>query len=606
MIVFSCNNVNVSFGQDTILENINININEKDKIGIVGANGAGKTTFIKLILGEIEAEKGTVIKASKIQTGYLSQYSGLSSESTLIEEFMEPFSHLIDLEQKINDAENRLQHEDSDKIKLSGNLVKMYEEYTLKGGNEYKNRVRSILIGLGFEEDKWNTHINTLSGGQKTRLALGRLLVNAPPVLILDEPTNHLDIQSIEWLEEHLKNYQGTLICISHDRFFLDMVTDKTLLIENKDIMLYNAPYSKYIVLRENDKTYQEKCYNIQQREIAKIEAFIEKQRQWNRERNIIAAESRLKKLDKMTIIEKPKEGEKPPAIKFEIDNPCGNEVLFADNLSYSFTDKPLFKDLSFKIYKGDRVFIKGPNGCGKSTLLKIITGYLNDYQGSFKIGHGIKPGYYTQDLSDLNEDNIVFDEIYDCANELNPSVIRNALAAFGFTGDDVFKKISVLSGGEKARISLLKITYEKSPFLILDEPTNHLDIKTREVLESALCEYKGTILAVSHDRYFVNKLATKFIDMTPEVKYEDNNKVKIGKQEYLETKEERARIRKTELLIQKLENEIADTENRIKEIEILMSNNSDYNDLQNLYTEYEDLKKHLSCITDSYLELTT
>lgn len=604
MTIFSCTDIEVSFGELTLFENLNLNIFAKDKVGIVGVNGAGKTTLFKLFLGQLTPNKGNIFRANKLEIGYLSQYSGLDSNKTVIDEFMLPYTFLTEIEEKIASIEKELLLEHSDKMMLSGQLAKLHEAYNENGGNEYRNRIRSILLGLGFPEDMWTNGINTLSGGQKTRLALGRLLLQAPNVLMLDEPTNHLDVESVEWLENHLKSYQGTLIVISHDRYFLNTVTTKTLLIENGEAYMYNSPYNQFLVLREADIAYQEKCYKQQQKEIAKIQAFVEKQRQWNRERNIIAAESRLKKLERMTIIEKYKEDEKISPIILKIDDPCGKEVLMAYDLAFGYTDTPLFKDLSFQIFRGDRVFIKGPNGCGKTTLLKILTGNLKGYSGSFKIGTGIKPVYYSQDLSDLNLENTIFDEIFDEEQDENPANIRKALAAFGFKGDDVFKKISKLSGGEKARVSLLKITYSGSPFLILDEPTNHLDINTREILENALLEYEGTILAVSHDRYFVNKLATKFIDMTPATVEEDQKRDTTKRDSYLEQKEERARKRKTEILKAKLETEIQKAETRIKELELLIYSNTNYEEVQQMYLELETLKVHLSEITDQYLEL--
>ena len=605
MTIFQCTDVNISFGDLTIFENLNVNIYDKDKVGIIGVNGVGKTTFIKALLGIHKPTSGNVFTSNKIEIGYLEQNSGLDSENTVIDEFMLPFSHLLDLESRIKHIENELQKENSDKIKLSSTLANLYERYNSEGGNEFKNRVRSILTGLDFPEEYWNKQISTLSGGQKTRLALGRLLVRTPSVLILDEPTNHLDTQSIEWLENHLKNYQGTLLVISHDRQFLTTVTTKTLLIENQEAYMYNAPYDKYVELRENDKNYLEKCYHQQQKEIARIKAFVEQQKQWNRERNIIAAESRLKKLEKMTIIEKPQDEKRINPIKLTINNLGGKEVLTVNKVSFGYTDKLLFENLSFKLLRSDRVFITGPNGCGKTTLLKILTGNLKGYKGDFTIGTGIDFAYYSQDLSDLNLDSTVFDELYDNIDNVTPLEIRNSLAAFGFKGDDVFRRISVLSGGEKARVQLLKIIYKKAPFLILDEPTNHLDINTREILEKSLLEYEGTILCVSHDRYFVNKIATSFIDMSkPEEDINEKEKDNSGRNAYLEAKEEKARRRRNNALKLKLEQGIIETEEKISVLEEKLNGITDYEEVKELYIECEELKEHLSKMEDEYLLL--
>ena len=605
MTIFSCTNINLSFGNLTIFDNLDINIYEKDKVGIVGVNGAGKTTFVKLLLGMLPPDKGNVFVSSKVEIGYLEQNSGLDSNNTVMDEFLLPFSHLIELENRIKSIERELQKENTDKIKLSNTLANLYEEYNVNGGNEYKNRVRSILQGLGFPEESWNMQISTLSGGQKTRLARARLLVRTPDVLVLDEPTNHLDTQSIEWLESFLKSYQGTLLVISHDRQLLTTVTTKTLLIDNQEAYVYNAPYDKYVELREADKAYQEKRYIQQQKEIDRIMAFVEQQKRWNRERNIIAAESRLKKLEKITLVEKPQDEMKINPINLKINYLGGKEVLVADNLSFGYTDEMLFENLSFKVFRGDRVFISGPNGCGKTTLLKILTGTLEGYNGNYKIGDGIEFAYYSQDMSDLNWENTIFDELYDNFDNVTPVEIRNSLAAFGFKGDDVFRKIGVLSGGEKARVQLLKTIYKNASFLILDEPTNHLDIYTREVLEDALLEFEGTILCVSHDRFFVNKIATSFIDMgNNEEADQKNEKDESAKLAYLKAKEERARQRRNKAQKERMENEMQKTGERIKVLEEKLHTIIDYEEIQKLYTECEELKKYLRQTEDEYLLL--
>ena len=429
--------------------------------------------------------------------------------------------------------------------------------------------------------------------------------------MILDEPTNHLDTASIEWLENELQAYKGTLLVISHDRHFLDAVTEKTLLVEYSHVQLYPAPDSKYIPLRDADLLYQERCYQQQQKEIARIQAFIEKQRQWNRERNIIAAESRMKWLEKMTIVEKPKGPQQPPAIRFTVEKPGGKEVLKVKDLSFSFPERTLFSGLSFEIRKGERIFLQGPNGCGKSTLLKIITGMLPPDSGTAVIGAQTTWSYYAQDLSDLNEDHTVFDEIWEHANRgrsavsyVTPGQIRSALAAFGLQGDDVFKKIAVLSGGEKARVSLLKIIYNKSAFLILDEPTNHLDIKTREILESALREFEGTLLVVSHDRYFVQQLASRCIDLSVFCRTAQQTAEKNTDRtaQYKKEKESRARQRKLGADRRKLEAAVAEVESRLAAVEEALNqpeNAADYQKISSLYEEQNQLTQQWNALTD-------
>lgn len=610
MIVYSCEKMGLSFAGEPIFENVNITINEKDRIGIVGDNGAGKTTLIKILLNEYIATEGNVFRYTKLTSdyGYLPQNAGLVSEYTVFEEFLSAYSDLIEEENKIAAIEEALNTCSQDEAMiLSNKLNALYDHFTKNDGLTYKSRIESILIGLGFPRDMWHLNISELSGGQKTRLALGKIILRQPKVLILDEPTNHLDSESVAWLEEELKGFSGTLLVISHDRCFLDAVTNKTMLIENTGAYIYNAPYSKYTELRNHDIAYQERCYKQQQRQIAKIQAFIEKQRQWNRERNIIAAESRLKQLEKMTIIDKPTEINNTPEIIFEIEKLGGKEVLDVDNLTFAFPDKELFRGLTFQVRRGEKVFIQGPNGCGKSTFLKIITGNLMANEGRFTIGANTSFSYYAQDLSTLDDNKSIFDEIYDHANKgrqavnlITPVKIRKALAAFGFKGEDVFKTISKLSGGEKSRVALLKIVYDRSSLLILDEPTNHLDIKTREVLENALEQFEGTLIAVSHDRYFTQKLATKEICIPDYCVKNSDTEVKESNtagETYRKNKEEKAKIKKAENQKKKLEKEAEDTYAELEKIENALAspeNSSDYEGLNELYSKKVSLENRI------------
>ena len=494
---------------------------------------------------------------------------------------------------------------ESEAMSISSKLSALYDQYVMKDGLTYKSRIESVLRGLGFGKSMWNMPICDLSGGQKTRLFLGKLILRQPDILILDEPTNHLDAESVDWLEDEIKAYKGTLIIISHDRYFLNAVTDKTLLIEDQRAYLYKAPYDKYADLRKKDLLYLERCRKQQQKQIAVIQAFIEKQRMWNRERNIIAAESRLKQLEKMTIIENPYSEDNTPVIRFEIERLGGKDVLEVKDLSFAYTGSELFSGLSFSVKRGERVFIQGPNGCGKSTLIKILTGILEPCGGEYKIGANIRYSYYAQDLSSLGGDNTVFDEVFTHANKgrgavdlISAGKIRNALAAFGFKGDDVFKKVNDLSGGEKSRAALLKMTYDRSSLLFLDEPTNHLDIKTREVLENALSEFEGTVIAVSHDRYFTEKIATKIINMQEycaanKEREKEKSKDRDKRPGGANIREERARERKREALARQLESKIESMYDEMDEIDKVIYR-SQYEGDYELVNHFYDLKTEL------------
>ncbi len=593
MIVLNCNNIGFSYGTDTIIKNISFSLQENDKAGLVGVNGAGKSTLFKIITGELHQEEGDLFISKDLVLGYLRQNAALNTENTLWEELLEVFDRLVSMEGTIKKIEKEISiTTDQDKLdSLMKEYGKLTERFAYLGGFEYNSRIRGVLRGLGFLDSEFDSKVNILSGGQKTRLALAKVLLEEPDILLLDEPTNHLDIAAGEWLEDYLKSYKKCLLIISHDRYFLDSVTNKTIEIENKTSTFYNTNYSGYVKQKAVNREIQEKHYLLQQKEIARQEAIIEQKRRFNRERNIIAAESRLKALDRMVRLDKPQEAPDKVRMKFNQAMTSGNDVLELDSVSKAYGDKKLFDNISFKIRKAERVFLLGPNGCGKSTLLKILAGRLAASSGKFNFGAKVDMGYYDQEMEDLNEDNTVLDEVWSVNQKLIQTEVRSALAAFLFSGEDVFKKISVLSGGEKSRVSMLKLIFSEANFIILDEPTNHLDINSREILEAALADYEGTMLIVSHDRYFIDKLATRIIDIgvKPPVDcignytyfashYKKNasmqnaaseaNPISEAKQSRIATKEERSRIRKLEKQLADTEKEIASVEKRLSDID--------------------------------------
>ncbi len=592
MIVLNCNNIGFSYGTEVIIKNISFNLQENDKAGLVGVNGAGKSTLFKILTGELHQEEGEVFISKELVLGYLKQNAALNTDNTLWDELLDVFRNLVSMEEGIKSLEKDISIT-TNQEKLNS-LMKEYsrltERFSYMGGFEYNSRIRGVLRGLGFSDSEFDCKISILSGGQKTRLALAKVLLEEPDILLLDEPTNHLDIAAVEWLEDYLKNYKKCLLIISHDRYFLDSVTNKTIEIENKTSTFYNTNYSGFVKQKAINREIQEKHYQLQQKEIARQEAIIEQQRRFNREKNIVTAESRLKALDRMVKIDKPEAAPSKMRMRFNQAVTSGNEVLELDSVSKAYGDKKLFENLSFKVKRAERVFLLGPNGCGKSTLLKILAGRLDATSGKFSFGAKVDMGYYDQEMADLNKDNTILDEVWSVNQKLIQTEVRSALAAFLFTGEDVFKKISVLSGGEKSRVSMLKLIFSEANFIILDEPTNHLDINSREILEEALMDYEGTMLIVSHDRYFIDKLATRIIDIgvTPPVDCMGNytyfvshirkntaqnnsneiNTISEAKQSRIATKEERSRIRKLEKQLSDAEKEISNLEGRLEELE--------------------------------------
>lgn len=519
MIILSCKDICKSYGIRDILKDITFSINEGDKVGIIGANGEGKSTLFKIITKEISQDSGEIFIDKNKTLGYLSQNLALDSDKNIYEETLSVFEEILNIEERLSSLEIKMNEPyDENNASYHDKLIKDYttlqDIYSHKGGYVYKGEISRVLKGLGFTEDDFYKSINTLSGGQKTRVALCKLLLRKPDIILLDEPTNHLDLEAISWLEDYMKNYKGTVLVISHDRFFLDSVTTSTFEVIAGKVECYNVPYSKFIDLRKKNYEAKLKAYNLQQAEIKRQEAIIEKFRSFNREKSIRAAESREKALDKMERIEAPTHEKEGSKIKFEASIKSGYDVLHIEDMAKSYGEKTLFTNLNIDLKRGEKVALIGENGRGKTTLFKIIMDKVQADKGVKVLGTNVNVGYYDQEQSDLNLDKTILDEVWDEFPNLTTSKLRSYLASFLFTGDDVFKVINTLSGGEKCRINLLKLMLSKSNLLLLDEPTNHLDIISREALEDAILEYDGTLMVISHDRYFLNKVIGRILEL--------------------------------------------------------------------------------------------
>ena len=606
-MILSCQNISKAFVENQVLKNVSFHIEDHEKAAIVGINGAGKTTLLRIIVGEMTPDDGQVVLAKDKTLGYLAQNSTVDTSHTIYEELLSVKADLLRLEEKIRECENNMKHADGDALE---DLMKQYTSLThafeTGGGYLYRSELVGVLKGLGFTEDEFSKPVATLSGGQKTRVALGRLLLQNPDLIILDEPTNHLDMNSIAWLETYLLNYKGAVLIVSHDRYFLDRIAGKVIEIDQSKATTFMGNYSDYAVKKEQLRVAAWNAYMNQQREIKHQEEVIEKLKSFNREKSIKRAESREKMLDKIEIIEKPSEVRTDMKLTLTPRILSGNDVLTVEHLSKSFDSHKLFADVNFEIKRGDHVAIIGDNGSGKTTLLKILNGLVPADQGTFRLGSNVEIGYYDQEHHVLHSEKTLFEEISDDYPYLNNTQIRNVLAAFLFTGEDVFKRISDLSGGERGRVSLAKLVLSNANFLILDEPTNHLDIMSKEILEDALNGYEGTILYVSHDRYFINRTAHRILDLTegqfvsyvgnydyylekhdtvmaaieasaPQSSDADNTaSAKAAESEvkldWKAQKEEQARLRKKENDLKKCEEKIAELEARISEIDTEMS----------------------------------
>lgn len=515
-MILSCSNISKSFGESPILKHISFHIEEHEKAAVVGINGAGKSTLLKIIIGELAADEGSVALSKGASIGYLAQHQDLDSSHTIYEAVLEVKRPILLMEERLRELEADMKHAEGGRLEsLLEEYSRLNHQFELEGGYACRSEITGVLKGLGFGEEEFSKPVNTLSGGQKTRVSLGRLLLTKPDILLLDEPTNHLDMESISWLETYLKNYSGSVIIVAHDRYFLDRVVTKIIELDNGTGTVFSGNYTAYSDKKAMLRDARIRAYLNQQQEIKHQEAVIAKLKSFNREKSIRRAESREKMLDKIERLEKPMEADDSMDIRLEPDIESGKDVLSVKGLSKSFGNQTLFTDVDFEIKRGERVAIIGNNGTGKTTLLKIINQLLPADDGEIRLGAKVHIGYYDQEHQVLHREKTLFDELQDTYPTMNNTQIRNTLASFLFTGDDVFKLIGDLSGGERGRVSLAKLMLSDANFLLLDEPTNHLDITSKEILESALCRYTGTVLYVSHDRYFINRTATRILDLT-------------------------------------------------------------------------------------------
>lgn len=599
-MVLSCNNISKEFVTGPVLKDVSFHINDNEKAAIVGINGAGKSTLLKIIINEMSAYSGDVFLAKGAAIGYLAQHQNIDTEMTIFDVMLEVKKDILELSDKMRDLEAKMKQAEGAALDaIYEDYSRATHEFELKNGYAYKSEITGILKGLGFDEEDFNRKVNTLSGGQKTRAYLARLLLSKPDIILLDEPTNHLDMKAIGWLETYLKNFNGAVLIVAHDRYFLDGVAEKIIELNNCKATTFLGNYTDYANKKKALREAELKAYLNQQKEIAHQEAVIEKLRSFNREKSIKRAESREKVLDKIERVNKPTEIDASMKISLKPHKESGKDVLNVENLTKSF-DEVLFENISFEIKKGERVAIIGGNGTGKTTLLKIINGLLLPDSGKIKLGTNVEIGYYDQEHQVLNADKNLFDEISDDYPYLNNTEIRNVLASFLFTKDDVFKLVGSLSGGEKGRLSLAKLMLSEANFLLLDEPTNHLDITSKEILEDALNNYEGTVLYVSHDRYFINKTATRILDLTNKqlLNYIGNYdyylekketveaalltanaveneqaEVSVNRQNWQMQKEEQKELRKIQNELKKIEDEVANLEDANSKLDEELAN---------------------------------
>ena len=633
MPVLTVQNISKSYVVDPIIENISFMVEQGDKIGVVGLNGTGKTTLFQIISGKLAQDTGQVILQKELKMGYLEQQTRIESDLTLFDECLTVFEDLIIMEKRLREMENeiatRSEMDPDDLSRLMSDYGHLLESFTDLNGYAFRSEARGVLKGLGFQDEEFDKEVSVLSGGQKSRLSLAKLLLQRPDILLMDEPTNHLDIDAIGWLERYLKEYRGASLIISHDRYFLDNVANRIFFMENRELHQYNTNYSRFIVQRKKDLEIMKKQYEDQQKEITRQEEIIQRYIRYGGERYIKQARSRQKMLDRIKLLPKHQESRKA-RFRFSPDIKSGNDVLIAEGIRKSFGEMELLRGIDLTIYRGDKAGLIGPNGIGKTTLFKILLGQLESDEGTIRFGHNIKPGYFDQEMSDLNPEKTIVDEIWDAYPKLDHYEIRTYLSRFLFIGDDIFKEIAELSGGEKARVALLKLMLSGANLLLMDEPTNHLDIDSKEILEDALKGYEGTVLVISHDRYFLNQVANKILELTEtglaeflgnydyylekkkeltleEDEVEDTRtktQIKLDKKKEKELLQ-RERDKKKEL--KELESSIVSLEEEVGEIDSRLSSPDTYEDhnlVLTLSKEREELKRRLDPIYEKWMEL--
>ena len=636
-MILNATNISKSFGSNEIIKDANFLVNEHEKVAIVGVNGAGKTTLLKILTGEEHADSGNVILAKDAKLGYLRQINNVDSTLSIIDELYTVIEHILNMEKRMLEMQEQMQHLSGEALEeLYSSYTALTHSYELMDGYAAKSKVIGILKGLGFDENDFDKKINTLSGGQKTRVFLAKLLLEEPDIILLDEPTNHLDLRSIEWLESYLLNYKGAVIIVSHDRYFLDKIVSKVIDIENAEVQMYSGNYSDFSAKKQMLLDAKMKEYLNQQQEIKHQEAVITKLKQFNREKSIKRAESRQKQLEKIDRVEAPITHIENMKLSLDISKESGKDVLTVHNLAKSFDEKHLFSNINFEIKRGERVAIIGDNGTGKTTLLKIINGLLEPDTGEVIYGSNVSVAYYDQEHQVLHMDKTLFDELSDTYPDMTNTQIRNILAAFLFTGEDVYKKIADLSGGERGRVSLVKLMLSRANFLLLDEPTNHLDIVSKDVLENALNNFPGTVCYVSHDRYFINKTATRILDLTENrlLNYIGNYDYYIekreaveeaanltnteqaekpadvseSKKEWIDNKTVQAQKKKVKNALNKCEKEISEIEDKLQAVDEEFANPenaSNVGKLMELQKQKEALEKRLDKLMEDWEELT-
>ena len=625
MGLLNAGNLKKAFGTDVVFSGVSFEIQENDRIGLVGRNGCGKTTLLRILTGELSPDEGTVGRASDARLGYMEQQACRDPERTAYDEVLTVFRTLSELEKEIEQVNRSLQDKPGNADALIERQAELNDRFLSGGGLTYRSRARSALIGLGFSEEQLGQKVGVLSGGQRAKLQLAKLLLGGASLLLLDEPTNHLDISSVRWLEDFLRSWSGAFVVTSHDRYFLDRITGRTFEMENGRLQVYKGNYTAYLAQKgENDLAARRK-YDNTQKEIARIEGIVEQQRRWNRERNIRTAESKLKSIERLkSTLEKPEEEEDSIRFRFGTERRSGNDVLSVKDLALSFDGREIFRNVDMEIHRGERIFLIGPNGCGKTSLLKALLGINAPAEGSVRFGEGVDTGYYDQLQTGLRPEKEVIDEIWDYYPRMNETEVRSALALFLFRGEDVFKPVSALSGGERARILLLRLMLSRDNFLLLDEPTNHLDIRSCEALESALRDYDGTLLAVSHDRYLINKFADRiyylgpdgatpysgnyddFLAATEAVRAEEP-KASAGGEEYRVRKEREAAVRKEKAEMRRLEKRIGQTEQELEELSEKLSEPetaSDYQAAMELTEKIAGLKRENDAAFSRWSEL--